>query len=602
MTISSSDLDFANIKNKLKTFLKQQNEFADYDFEASGLSNILDVLAYNTHINGLIANMAINESFLSSAQLRSSVLAHAEALGYTPKSATAATAVVNVSVEIPNGPDTLTLNTFTDFYTDVEQVNYGFKTMQSYIAINDNGKYVFKDYYGNPNITLKEGTVKTKTFPVGDDSDNQVFVLSDKNIDTSTINVLVYEDFNTQDFTVYTNIDKAVSINEESTVYLIRESANGSYEIQFSDGNTLGKRPLAGNKIVVRYLTTVGEEANGGKSFITQNISYENSTYPVVVKTVSFSAGGSGKESIDSIKLNAPRAYTAQQRLVTANDYEALILRHFSPYLDGVIAWGGNENVPPQYGKVFVSLQFKEGIDQQTQDLQKQIMKDQLINNLSIMSIGVEFVEPQLTYLQLAVNYNLDQSKTTSSLAAINNLIYQFIKSYFNNNLNKFASTFRRSQLLAQIDNLSAAVLNSQMTVWAQQRVEAVSVGMNKDYTLKYPFILASPDKDEHTVSTSVFVYKGQNVYIKNALGTNRLQVFDLNNNVKLYNAGSYDPAKGIVNIVGINVESDTLLKVSAKPANQSTLAPLRNYVLTLDETFLDVTGVVETDDSKAVL
>lgn len=605
MTISTSDLDFTNIKEKLKTFLKQSGEFGDYNFEASGISNILDVLSYNTHLNGLIANMAINESFLGTAQLRSSVLAHAESLGYTPKSSTASTAVVTATVlEIAGetNPEIIVLNPFTKFSVDVNEVPYSFITTESYTATNEGGVYTFKNSAGSPNITLKEGNIKTKTFAVGDNSDNQVFVLSDTNIDTSTISVTVYSDFNTAEFTVYNNIDDVRTINDDSQIYLIRETAQGSYEIQFSDGNTLGVAPTSGNKIVVRYLTTTGSDANGGDSFATRNISFGGNTYPVIVSLVAESAGGSEKESIESIKTNAPRMYATQQRLVTAEDYESLIFKNYGAYLDGIIAWGGNENVPAQYGKVFVSLQFKDGIDSSTQSIIKQSITDELTSNLAIMSIDTVFVEPEITSLILYATFNVDPTKSSTSTTGLQNSVRNVIINHFNTELDTFYSTFRRSALLNKIDSVSPAILNSQLTVLAQQEISGIVPNQNKDYTVAFPFTLAAPDKDDHIIVSSPFVYKGQTVYIKNELGSTRLQLLDTSDEVKLVNTGSYDPAKGLISLSGLNVEVATILKINARPANTSTIRPLRNYIITLSESTLGVTGIAESSNTKVVL
>ena len=602
MSINASELDFFNIKESLKTYLEQSDEFRDYDFEASGISNILDVLAYNTHMNGLIANMAVNESFLTSAQLRSSVLAHAESLGYTPKSVTSSTAVVNATVTIPDGPETITLDQNTEFSGDVDEVTFSFKTTEAATATNVGGTYTFKVSNDSPNITLKEGTSKTKTFFVDGNATNQAYVLTDDNIDTTSLTVDVYENLTTQEFTVYNNIDYVPTINNASTIYIIREAANGYYELQFSDGNTLGKAPTAGSRIVVRYRTSEGASANGATEFVTKNFAYNGDVYPIVVTTVAGSVGGSDKESIQSIKFNAPRAYASQQRLVTSADYEALISKTFGAYLKGVVAWGGNENVPPQFGKVFVSLQFQDGIDEQSQEIQKQIISDQLTSNLSIMSIDTEFVQPQTTYLEIITAFNADVNKSNTSLSGLTTNIESLIKEHFNTELNTFSAIFRRSQLLQKIDNLSPGILNSQMTVRAQQRIDEVVAGTEKDYTLNFPFGLASPDKDTHTVTTSIFSYNGQNVLIKNKLGSNILQIFDLNDEVKRTNVGTYDPAKGTVFLSGLLVDNSTELKVSAFPANQSTLVPLRNYILTLDESLLDVSGFIEIGTNKATL
>ena len=238
-TIRSSDLDFDTIKSRLKEFLQKKSEFADYDFEASGLSNILDVLAYNTHLNGLTANFALNESFLNTAQLRSSLVSHAEALGYNPKSFTSAEAKLNLSYTINNTdrPTTITLLKNTPFTTSVDGVSYTFQTRSNFTATdNGSGVYEFVDDAGSPDISVFEGTIKTKTFFVGDTSDSQIYVIPDITMDTSTIQVNVFETAtSTTAVDTYTNISKAVRITSTSTHYQIKEVPNGFYEIIFGD-------------------------------------------------------------------------------------------------------------------------------------------------------------------------------------------------------------------------------------------------------------------------------------------------------------------------------------------------------------------------------
>jgi hypothetical protein len=595
MSISTSDLDFEKIKTKLKTYFKQSDEFGDYDFEASGLSNILDVLAYNTHVNGLTANMAINESFLSTAQLRSSVLQHAEALGYYPKSATAATAYLNVSVTIPGGPGSMVLPEYTEFSADVDEVSYIFRTMNNVSAPNVNDTYTF-------DVEVKQGEPKVRTFVVGSEDDDQVFVIPDENMDTSTVVVKVFDNFTTVNYTPYVNVNDALTINEDSTVYMLREAANGQYELFFGDGNVLGKAPVAGNKIRVEYLSTQGSIANTASEFVGSILSVGGSEYQIVVNSVVEASGGSEKESIASIKRNAPALHATQKRLVTAQDYQSLIGSTFSQYLNDVIAWGGQDNVPPKFGAVFVSLNFKEGLSEEAKTEVQRLIKDQLTSNISIMSIDTEFVDPEYTQLELNVSFNVDPAKTSSTVQALEVQVKQLVESYFENNLNTFNTTFRRSNLLSQIDDLSTAILNSRIDVKVQQSVPDVLVGFEKDYNVNFPIVLATPDKDEHIITTSSFVYKGQRVFIKNELGSNRLQIFNLSNEPILFNVGEYDPNRGRVTINALNIEESTNLKISAKPANQSTIKPLRNYIVTLDSGMLNVSSVKESGMNKVVL
>jgi hypothetical protein len=352
MTVNTSDLDFINIKSKLKSYFKNTSEFKDYDFDASGLSSILDVLAYNTHINALIANMAINESFLSTSQLRSSAVGHAEALGYTPRSKSSSIAVLNVTISDPGGiTEQETIPARTPFVTAIDETAFLFYTNQNYTALrNENDEFVFSD------IKVYEGEERTKTF-FADDTVDTVFVIPDEDIDTSTMIVSVFENSNADVYVRYKNILDVAAITNDSRVYMLRESPNGDYEMYFGDGELLGNRPQTGNVIEVSYISTSKTDANGAAVFRTNLFGGQD----VTISTVMPSAGGSEKESIDQIKINAPRAFAAQQRLVTADDYTAMIESNYGQYVRDVISWGGNDNVPPKFGSVFVALNFQPG-------------------------------------------------------------------------------------------------------------------------------------------------------------------------------------------------------------------------------------------------
>lgn len=614
MTINTSDLDFYDIKSKLKTYFRNSGEFEDYDFDASGLSNILDVLAYNTHINGLTANMSINESFLSTSQLRSSVVSHAESLGYFPKSVTASRAVVNVSITIPSGPDTFTLERGSSFYASIDETNYEFFTTENYSSTNNGDTFVFN------NVILVEGESKTKTF-LADSNIDVPYVLPDNTVDTSTLLVNVFPNGTTDYSDIYLDIKQVSTINDESRVYMVRETQNGNYEITFGDGNVLGIRPETGNVIRVEYISTNGPEANGAKVFTLNE--FGGTGYVIDVTTVSNSAGGSDIESIQSIKLNAPIAYSAQNRLVTADDYTGLILSNYGAYVDDVATWGGNDNVPPQYGKVFVSLNFADGLNEGSKSMVEDMIRSQLTSNLSIMSITTEFVEPRYTYLELQTFFNIDPVKNTTTPEALETQVNELIQNYMSVNLDKFDSVFRRSNLLTEIDNYSNAILNSRIEITVQQVIdittlveeledEQAAAGIpfdtyiEQDYTLNFPVIISAPDNDEHTVTSSTFKSNGLNVFIKNEIGSTRLQLLDLNGVVKISNIGHFDPAKGEVFLNSLRVDKEGYvgrgIKISATPANQSTISPLRNYILSLDADTSTTKGTVGSGVTKVLL
>lgn len=586
--INSTDLDFDQIKESLKTYLESHDQFSDYDFEASGLSNILDVLAYNTHLNGLIANIGINESFLSTAQLRSSVVSHAETLGYYSGSKSTAKASVAITLNTTdiNTPQ-VALPKYTSFNTTIDEVSYSFKTLEEYTATNDgNGNFSFITELGSTSIPIYEGIVKTKTYLVGDTADEQIYVIPDENIDTNTLTVDVYDTTTSSSFTTYINIKNNIRLDETSTVYLVRETPNGYYEITFSDGVVLGKSPIAGNKIVIQYLSTKGEIANRGKTFIADDtILVGGIQYQPVVTTIANSSGGADKESIASIKGNAPRAFGTQQRLVTAEDYKALIMQRYSDVLNDVTAWGGNDNIPPVYGQVYVSLSFKDNIDEGTKQTTKDDIVAVLSENLAIMSINTVFSDPVITYLELDVTYDFDPDQTNITAKTQSNAISAFIVDYVNNNLKKFDSIFRRSLLLTEIDNLSTAILNSTINVRLQQRFAPI-LNIPLDYTLKFPTALAIPSNVNRIITTSRFTFNGEKCVIKNRLNTNILEMIRVSDALVIQdNVGHYNTGTGAVTITGLNISDFELdaIKVSAIPANQSTVKPLRNYTISFD-------------------
>ena len=606
-TIKSSDLDFDQIKSKLKTYFRQQSEFADYDFDASGLSNILDVLAYNTHINGLIANFSLNESFLSTAQLRSSVLAHAETLGYFPRSKTGAYAELEISVLISNTPrpSSVTLPAYTSFTASNGSESYSFQTTEAYTAVpNRDGLYQFKTSDGSTTLRVVEGSLKTKTFIVGETSDNQIYVIPDPNLDTSTMLVRVYDSPTSTSFETYLNINNVIRLNNQSTVYQIREVPNGYYEISFSNYNIVGKTPLSGNKIVIQYLSSSGPDANDAEVFVPENdLTINGLNYPLIVTPLSASAGGSEKETIQSIKSNAPVAFASQRRMVTAQDYEALILSNYSSVVDDVIAWGGNDNVPPVYGRVYVSLKFADGVSATIQEQTKNNITSTLSESLAIMSIDTVFTDPVTTFLELQTFFNFDPSLSGLSDKSVETRINTLISNYFSNNLNQFSAVFRRSALLAQIDNFSSAILDTRMNVKIQQRFIPVT-NASRQYTLSFPVQLAQPDDVNRTITTTRFTFSGQTCTIKNQFNSTKLQVYNLFDDVIVDNIGYYDPIEGLVSITGFapTAYEGDVFKVSALPANLATIRPLRNYILNIDNSVSFARAVIDTQNTSVTL
>ena len=606
-TIKSTQLDFDTIKGRLKDFLKQQSEFEDYDFEASGLSNILDVLAYNTHFNGLTANFALNESFINSAQLRSSVVALAEGLGYVPRSFTSSQAGLNLSVLVTgsNRPTTITLPRGTTFTSSVNDVSYTFRTRENFVGTDDgNGAYQFLNKDDGTSIPVFEGIEKTKTFFVGDTSDTQVFVIPDITMDISTIRVRVFPTASSTTFETYTSLVDAIRITDDSTFYQIKETPNGFYEIVFGDGISTGKAPVAGNKIVIDYLSTVGTTANGATTFTTDSIVTVNGVqFNITVTTEGNSAGGSLKESIESIRQNAPIAFSSQRRLVTAEDYKALIQTKFGAFINDVTSFGGNDNVPRIYGKVFVGLQFKDNISDDTQQNVKDRIKTELTDNLSIMSIDTEFVDPVTTNMVLTTTFNLDPDLTGSTPQAIQSLVQNTINNFFTTNLKKFNKVFRRSNLLTLVDALDPAILNSKIEVQLRQGF-IPTLNVSLAYTISLPVTIAEPSATDYVVRSTNFTFNNRTCFIRNLLSSNKLQIISVDGSIEVDNIGSFESTAGTISLVGFKPTGfeGNKINFNVTPANQNTVRPLRNFILDIDTSLSTARAVLDFQNTQVTL
>jgi hypothetical protein len=619
-TINSTSLDFNNIKASLKTFLKQQSEFSDYDFDGSGLDNLLDVLAYNTHFNALTANLALNESFLSSSQLRSSVLSHAETLGYRPRSITSAQATVNISITVPSGdpaPSTVTLPIGTKFTSTVAGVSFTFQTRDVFTATaQTSGTSTVYNFVKSSdlstatntaqdtvsNLPIFEGTETTRNFIVGDTSDNQVYVIPDTSADIDTIKVNVFDTLSGSAFNSFTDIKDAIRILSTSRLFRVQETPNGFHELIF--GTDTGIVPISGNRINVNYLRVAGAAANGGSTFTPQSqLSVGGTNQTLVVTTVANSSGGAARESIASIKTQAPLMFASQQRLVTASDYRTQILNKYSTTVQDVNAFGGEEATPAKYGVVFVALKFFDDISASTQETIKTSITQDLTDALSILSVSTEFKTPVTTFLELDTVYNLNPALTSETSSSIENNITNTINTFATNNLKLFNKVFRRSNLLTEIDALDDAILNSRMTVRLQQRFTPI-LATSANYTLTFPVALAPADDVNHIVGSTALTVNGETVTIKNKLNSTTLQLVTSAGVVVSDNVGNYNPTTGVVSIEGLNPSAfnGSEVKLFVTPANQSTVRPLLNYVIDVDSTRSTVTTIIDRETTSVVL
>jgi len=611
--ITSSALGFDNIKASLKNQLRNKTEFADYDFEASGLSNILDVLAYNTHLNGLIANFSINESFLNTAQLRSSLVSLATGIGYVPDSKTSARALLKISVNLSGvvgRPPTIDLPKFTRFTSTVNEITYTFQTTEVFTASDDgSGSYVFKTAGDSENIPVFEGSRKTKTFLVGDFDETDVYIIPDKNMDTDTVTVSVFESTASSVFTTYGNIVDATSVSENSTIYILKETPNEFYQLTFGANDILGQSPKAGGKIVVDYISTAGPEANTAKSITAiDQVAVNSVNYSLNVTTSSPAAGGDVKETSESIRRNAPFQYATQNRMVTAEDYKSIILRNFSSLIDDIITWGGQDNPQPKFGTVFTAIKFESDVSAQQQTDTKQAILD-LVQQLAVLSFNVEFVDPLDVFIETDVRFQVNPRLTPLSINALTVSAKNVISKYFQDNIGKFGKSFRRSAVLTLVDDVSPAILSSRSDVKVQQRI-APTVNAINSFNLTYPTAIKDPtDSIQPVIVSNNFIQNGSTCRIENRTArtlstgqyvpaSNILRVVEIGTgSIITNNIGSFNPITGKVDIISFKPTAlsggDGFIKVSVTPANQSAITPELNEILNFDLVASTVTPVL---------
>lgn len=480
--LTVTDLDFNTIKNNLKTFLQNQSRFQDYDFEGSGMSVLLDVLAYNTHYNAYYLNMIANEMFLDTSQIRQSTVSHAKLINYIPESRHGAETKVNITVtpdntEIdPNDPITeLTLEKYNKFIgSSVDGVNYPFVAINSNTVTISDGSFYFS------NVILKQGEVISRQFLMTGTNTKRKFDLPSANIDTDTLVVRVQESQSNTYTTTYTLVDDVTGIKSDSNVYFLEENGSGTYSIYFGD-NILGKRPANNNIIICTYLDTLGSTGNKINKFgIIDSIGIFNNN--VSITAIGSSYSGGERETIDQVKHRAPYYYAAQNRAVTAGDYETLVTKDY-PNIDSVSVWGGEENDPPVYGKIFLSLKTKENFVLSV--LEKENIKDTLIRNRNVLTVFPEIIDPDYKYVLVRGKIYFNPNVTSLTSGEIRTYAKTAIEDYSDQNLNQFRSVFLKSKMQGYIEDSDSSITSTDLSVFLQKRI-ALDLNTTKNYTVEF--------------------------------------------------------------------------------------------------------------------
>jgi hypothetical protein len=462
-----TELDFDTIKENLKTFLNQQSEFTDYDFEGSGLNILLDILAYNTHYQAYYLNMVANESFLDTALLRDSVVSQAKVLGYVPYSRKAPRAIINFTVETgSNTASTMTIPRGYRFLSEqLDGVSYGFVTLSETKVTKANNNFTFLQ------LPIYEGQLVNYSFVHSDASNpKQVYTLPDSEIDTTTITVSVQPSDSNTDISVYSLVSDSSNTNTTSEVFYLQEGRAQQYEIYFGN-DVIGKKLPDGAIVNVGYLVTNGETANKANNFVaTETLadSLGNTQTNFIINPISPASGGAERESVDKIKFSAPLLYTTQNRLVTYSDYEAYITKNY-PAIDSISVWGGEDESPPVFGVVYVSLKPKNGYF--ISDIEKQKIIDDIIKPKAIVAVQTVIRDPNYLYLLILPTVRYSQKKTTLTEQQMETLVRNSILTYSATNLNKFDSQFVLSRIQDAIDRVdSNSIVGSTVIVRVQKR------------------------------------------------------------------------------------------------------------------------------------
>tara|TARA_R110002153_G_scaffold118405_4_gene263163 strand:+ start:2394 stop:4208 length:1815 start_codon:yes stop_codon:yes gene_type:complete len=564
-----TDLDFGDIKSAIKDYYKRsEGPFKDFDFEGSGLSLILDILAHNTHYNAVLAHLAANETFISSAQMRKNVVARAKALGYTPHGVGAPSATVTLVglpssiVSLPEG------TTFTSTDT-LNNTTYTFSTIEE--IANPTGEFA-----------IYQGSYQTQTYAFDDKVKNLKFEIPNKNVDITKIQVVVRDSATSTKKEIYTQFSELPGITGTSAIYFINENPNGFYEIAFGD-NVLGKKPAPASQVEIKYFTTKGTEGNGLSTFSVSDSIFNGAIVNVVASNSS--SGGGVKEGIESIRQNAPLQLLSQNRAVTVDDYVALVRKNAN--VKDVAIWGGEDNDPPEYGRVFVS-----GIPTTGETL-SQDEKDRLtaiLNGKGILTVRPKFTDPVYTYLYFDIFTHYNSALTNLSAAGISAKVRDALTAFNTSYLSDFEGVFRYSEFLRYIVDLDNAILSAYARVYAYKKFTATTANTSK-HVIEFNFALEEPDDPTESLITSTsyvsgsdtFYFKDEPSSVANIRNIYRYTVnADGVETTHKRNCGTVNFSTGKIEIDYFDITADTEIKIFARP-NSNTLVPVRNQVIEID-------------------
>lgn len=604
--ISASELDFDQLKSNLIAYMKATDTtFSDYNYEGSAMNTIIDVLSYVTHVNSMNANFALNETFLDTSQLRSSVVSHAKLLGYTPRSISPSVAYIDMTMakgnatpfwnhDGTNTPLPLTMTRGTAFNTTIDGVNYPmFASDTTTINYDATNGWKFS------NIKIEQGTLSSITYTYQNNT-FESYIIPVNNVNTASIKVTVIDSGATNASKVYALNTNMVTLDGTSEVYFLEEGRDGYYEIKFGD-NIIGKRPGNGNTISIEYASIPsGTHVNGATTFTMTDSLNGNSDETITL--VTRATGGAARESLEAIKFNAPLAHISQNRAVTPDDYKAIIKSEFAD-LEAVAVWGGEDNDIPDYGKVYVSI--KPLSAEKLTDTQKATIKNQILKPKNVVSITPVLVDPDYTYIDLEVFFKYNPNKATVTASGLATSIRNTLVTYNNDTLKNFNGVYRDSNVGKLIDDTNVAIVSNITRVKMTKKITP-TLSVATKYELKFNQALTDLDATTSStgsyVSSTNFTFAGVTAKLKDyydsSSDTRIIQIVDVNNLVLATNVGEVNEEVGTVTLNSFAPTAlptgQTTIDVTVKPAS-SDVSPTRNELLTINTSTALITGEVDT-------
>ncbi len=587
-SINLVGLDFDTLKNNIKTYLKTNTAFKDYNYDGSNMATLVDVLAYNTYLNSFYLNMVASEMFLDTAQLRDSVVSHAKELNYLPRSHTSSQAVVDIIITPSTSVSSVLIPKGTTFTTRVGGSTYSFATAENIVLNNtSNGAYIAS------NTSIYEGSYVTESFVYDESVSNQRFVLSNPTLEVASATVTVIED-SAETIHTYVRAQSLFDVTPTSKIFFVQPAENGQYEIVFGDG-VFGRKPKNSSVVAIEYRVSSGSVPNGASTFVNDGAIDGHTN--IIVTTIASAVAGSAAESVESIRFNAPRSVATQERAVTVADYKTLLQIQF-PEIQSVNVYGGEDVDPPQYGKVFISVDITDadGVPNANKDVYRNFIRTR-----TPLTITPEFVDPDFTYIDVntTVKYNVNIS--TKQPEEIKTVVQSAINDFSDDFLDDFQATLRYSQLLKAIDAADSAIVGNETEVRAIKILAAptLKIGQNTNYVIDFDFPLSreyyvTEDRFStslsHTVQSSQFTFNGKTCTIKDNAGVLNIVTDQGEESVVVQSIGTTDVDIGRITLINFNPSnvSGGILKFYVIPASKD-ISSSKNIILRVLEQDIDI-------------